>query len=187
MQNSPFAWFCNCTHMAISHGTDRSVERQQWKLNLGHADPAWGSGASGGPALSPVRQQEKPPGWFWTHFLFFFEPGLCYSVNVSSGTPGFAVQPQSWSLLWGAARRAQTWHGVHHGTEIWLWLTPCWSSSETLKSSILSPRCFPSSRCFLCPFCLQKYFKALKCYHLGFKYLLKTQQPNNVFLHGSWA
>lgn len=164
MQNSPFPWVCNCTHMVISHGRDRSVESRQWKLNLWHADPAWGSAASGGHALSPVRQQEAT--WLVLNpfsFLFFFDPGVCYLLSVSSGALGFAVQPQSWSLLWGAAKRAETWLGVHHGAETWLWLTPCWKSSGNLKSSILSPQCFPASPRFSCPFCLQKYFKALKC------------------------
>lgn len=76
MQNSrPFPWVCNCTHMVISHGRDRSVESRQWKLNLWHADPAWGSAASSGHALSPVRQQEAT--WLVSNpFSFLLRPRL---------------------------------------------------------------------------------------------------------------
>lgn len=143
MQNSTFPWVCNYTHMVIIH------EAEVLKVSGG----SWTSGmqillgvrgASDGHVLSPVTQQKAT--WLGLNpFSFWLWHGLVLLLNVCSGALGFAVLPQSWSVLWGAVKRAETWCRVHQGAETWLCLTPCWKSSEILKLSILSSQYFPAS------------------------------------------
>lgn len=136
-------------------------------------------GASDGHVLSSVTQQKAT--WLDLNpFSFQLWHGLVLLLNVCSGVLGFAVLPQSWSVLWGAVKGAETWCRVHQGAETWLCLTPCWKSSEILKLSILSSRYFPAS-CHL--YAHSTYRSILKDWNVGTYSLSISRKRNSRIMH----
>lgn len=104
MQNSPFPWLCSCTHMVVGHGTDRGVGAVE--LHLCNADPAPGSGASTGIWVPEASLHDPAQAGTGMH-LAGLEPIFCSWTQAPVTLPtvcalrgsGFAVEPQSWSLL----------------------------------------------------------------------------------------
>lgn len=121
----PFSWVCSCTHMAISHGTGRGVGSSGTAPLACRSCP--GSVAALASGCQRRHLQQEPTWLVWSPFSSLWQ-GSCFALCVLRCS-GFAVEPQSWSLLWGAWR-AETWHRVLRAD--------CSVRAETLTSVLIT-------------------------------------------------